>query len=59
MCKVRITNRGSNYSNFNTPSKEFDIPTEVVPILKNIFYELNATRKTASQPEISIETLWR
>ena len=57
MCKVRITNRGSNYSNFNTPSKEFDIPTDIVPFLTQIFQELNSTRKTASQPEISIETL--
>ena len=57
MCKVRITNRGSNYSNYSNPSKEFDIPSEMVPVLESIFHELNAARKTAVDPSISIETL--
>ena len=57
MCKVLISNRSSNYSNYNNPSKEFDVPSEMVPVLESIFHELNATRKTAVDPSISIEKL--
>jgi hypothetical protein len=54
MCKVIISNRGNSYCNFNTPSKEFDIPSEMVPVLQGIFNELNATRKTATEPIINL-----
>ena len=57
MCKVRISNRGNNYFNPSFPSKEFDIPSEMVPILENIFSELNQTRKTAVEPNITIEKI--
>ena len=57
MCKVRISNRGNNYTNFNFPSKEFDLPTDLVPVIQNLFNELNAQRKTATEPIISIETI--
>jgi len=57
MCRVLISNRGNNYCTYNIPQKEFDIPTELVPVLKDIFHELNAQRTTATEPIISIETL--
>ena len=57
MCKVLISNYGNNYFNASFPSKEFDIPSEMVPILENIFSELNQMRKTAVEPNISIHKI--
>lgn len=56
MCKVVISNRGSNFSHaFNYTSKEFDIPSDIVPVLEDIFSELNSTRITATDPIINIK----
>ena len=57
MCKVRIVNSGNNYSPINSTSIETDIPAEVVPIIKQIFEELNAQRKTAIYPSLSISKI--
>ena len=54
MCKVLIRNRASNYGQLNCPTKEFDIPSDLVSTLESIFNELNATRKTAIEPIINI-----
>ena len=57
MCKVIISNQWDNYRNLGCPSKEFDIPSDLLPVIKNIFKELNDTRKSATDPVLSIKTL--
>lgn len=57
MCKVRIVNKGNNYSDLNSTSIEMDIPSESVPIIKRVFSELNKTRPNAICPLISIVEL--
>ena len=57
MCKVRIVNKGNNYSNLNSTSIEMDIPAESVPVIKQVFSELNKTRLNAICPLISIVEL--
>lgn len=57
MCKVRIVNSSNNYTPMNSTSIETDIPTEMVPIIQQIFNELNAKRKTAVYPSISIKKI--
>lgn len=57
MCKVRIINKGNNYSDINSTSVEMDIPSESVPVIKQVFSELNKTRISAICPLISIVEL--
>ena len=57
MCKVRIVNSSNNYTPMNSTSIETDIPTEMVPIIQQIFNELNSKRKTAVYPSISINKI--
>lgn len=57
MCKVRIINKNSNYCSYNDTEIETDIPTEVYPILKQVFKELNEKRKSATHPSISINKI--
>ena len=57
MCKVRIVNKGNNYSDLNSTSIEMDIPSASVPIIKQVFSELNKTRLNAICPLISIVEL--
>lgn len=57
MCKVRIVNKGSNYISYNNTELETDIPTEVVNILEQVFRDLNANRKSATMPSISINRI--
>ena len=54
MCKVRIVNKGNSYTDLNNASVEMDIPSESVPVIKQIFSELNKTRISATCPLISI-----
>ena len=54
MCKVRIVNKGNNYSDLNSTAIEMDIPSESVHVIKQIFSELNKTRPNAICPFISI-----
>lgn len=57
MCKVRIVNQGNNYSTINSTSIEIDIPSESVPVLQEVFSELNKTRSNAICPFLSIKKL--
>jgi hypothetical protein len=57
MCKVRIVNKSNNYSVLNNTTIEADIPSDVVPVIKQIFTELNNQRTNACMPSISIEKL--
>lgn len=57
MCKVRIVNHSNNYNDFNNPTIETDIPSEMVPLFEKIFHELNSKRVNAVCPSISINKI--
>lgn len=59
MCKVRIVNCSSNYSygSKDNPTIETDIPSEVVPVFKKVFDELNSKRIHACVPKLYIKEI--
>ena len=57
MCKVRIVNKGNNYTSINSTSIEIDIPAETISILRQVFSELNKSRSNAICPFLSITEL--
>lgn len=59
MCKVRIVNCPNNYSYYSkdNPTVEADIPSEMVPVFKRVFDELNSQRKHACIPRITIKEI--
>jgi len=57
MCRVRITNMSNNYSLINSANIETEIPEDTVPVLKQLFKQLNSTRTNACIPSISIVEL--
>jgi len=57
MCRVRITNMSNNYSLINSTNIETEIPEDTVPVLKQLFKQLNSTRTNACMPSISIVKL--
>jgi len=57
MCKVRIINSNNGYTSYNNTEIEADIPSEMVPIIKQVFTELNKKRTNACMPSISIVEL--
>jgi len=57
MCRVRITNMSNNYSLINSTNIETEIPEDTVPVLRQLFEQLNNTRTNACMPSISIVEL--
>lgn len=57
MCKVRIVNAQNNYTTINNTQIETDIPSEMIPVFKQVFKQLNNTRTNACMPSISIVEL--
>jgi len=57
MCKVRIVNKPNNYITYDSTEVEVDIPSEMVPVFKQVFNELNSKRTNACMPSISIVEL--
>lgn len=57
MCRVRIVNAQNNYTTINNTQIETDIPSEMIPVFKQVFKQLNSTRTNACMPSISIVEL--
>ena len=57
MCRVRIVNAQNNYTPINNTQIETDIPSEMIPVFKQVFKQLNSTRTNACMPSISIVEL--
>ena len=59
MCKVRIINCSSNYTSISkdNPIIETDIPSEMVPVFKRVFDELNSKRIHACVPKITLKEI--